>query len=95
MSCLSNPFSVPMTRVAMLIHCDNLGCSGYAIEIFFDVITEYRTYVMRELLAVLQEHNVVEGDVIYEYPFAIGSDIWWKSICHFQALGHLAADPPC
>ena len=64
-----------MARAAMLAHCDNLGFSGYVVETFFDVITEYCTDVMRELLGVLKEHNVVEGEVIYGFPLAIGSDI--------------------
>ena len=75
MSFLNNSFSVPMIRAAMLIYCDNFGFSGYAIEKNFDVITEHGTDVTRELLGVFQEHNVVEGEVIDGFPFAIGSDI--------------------
>ena len=70
-----------MLWAAMLIHGDNLCFSGYSIKEFFDVIAEDCTDVMRKLLGVLQEHNVVQGEVIDGFSFAIGSDIGWKSIC--------------
>ena len=79
--CLCNPFSVPMAWTTMLINCNYLGLSGDAVDTFLDIITEHRTNVMTKLLGVLKEHDVVEGKIVYGFPFVIGSNIGWESIC--------------
>ena len=66
---------------SVVVHCEYLGLSGDAVEKFLDVITDHRTDVMRKLLCVLKEHDVVEGKIVYGFPFVIGSNIGWESIC--------------
>ena len=77
----------------MLIHYHNLCFSGDAIEEFFDVVTDGRTTIVWELLLILQEHNMVQGQIVDRFPFAVGGNVGWKCIGVFKSYGHLVTDP--
>ena len=56
----SKPFGIAMTRTTMLIHGYYLYFGSYPVEAFFDVIADYCTNVIRELLCILEEHDVIK-----------------------------------
>ena len=53
-----------MSRVSMLVHGHYLCFDGDAVEELFNVITKCRADIMRELLCVLEEHHVIESEVV-------------------------------
>ena len=67
MSCVGNLFSVPMMWTSMLIHGDYLSFSCDAVEICFDVITQGRANVMKKLLCIFEEHDMVECEVVNRF----------------------------
>ena len=58
------PFGIAMSWAAMLIHGHNLCLDGDAVKELFNIITKGRADIMRELLCVLEEHHVIESEVV-------------------------------
>ena len=59
----------------MLVHGYYLCFGCYPIEKFFDVNADFRTYVIRELLCILEEYNVIKREIVIGFPFSIGSNV--------------------
>ena len=63
MTCFCDSLDITVTGVLMLIHCyDPCFCSD-SVKGFFDIVTECHTVVGRELLYILKEYNVVQGQI--------------------------------
>ena len=69
------PFGIAMTRTIMLVHGYYLCFGSYPVEEFFDVIADCRTYVIRKLLCILEEHDVIKREIVNIFPFSIGSNV--------------------
>ena len=63
-ACFCHPFGISLTRTAMLIHGHDLCFSGDSIKEFFYVVTDGCTTIVRELLLIFQEHNMVQGQIV-------------------------------
>ena len=61
MAYFGHPFGIPVRWTSVLVHDNNLRFRCDAVEEFFNIITECGANVIRVLLCVLQEHDVVEG----------------------------------
>ena len=61
MVCFCNPLSTSITGEAMLIHDYDFCFYCYTVKKNFNVATEYRTYVVGELLQIFQEHSSLTG----------------------------------
>lgn len=71
MSYFGKLIGIAMTRRAMLVHGEDLCLCGDAVEELFDIIADSRAGVMRELLCVFEEYDVVKFEVINGFPFAV------------------------
>ena len=91
-TCFRHPFGIAVTRTSMLIHCHDLCFSGDSIKELFDIVTDSRTKIVWELLLILQEHNMVQCQIVDGFPFAVGSNVGWKCIGVFKSYGHLITD---
>ena len=80
MTCFRHPFGISVTRTSMLIHYHDLCFSGDYIKEFFDVVTNGRTTMVWELLLILQEHNMVQGQIVNRFSFSVGGNVGWKGI---------------
>ena len=77
----------------MLIHDHNLRFDGDAIKKLFDIITEGRADSMRELLCVLEEHHVIESEVVDRFAFAVSIYVGWECVRELQSISHFVAYP--
>ena len=92
-SSFGKPLGIVMTRTTMLVH-DYYLCFGCdPIEEFFDIIADSRTDVIRELLCIIEEHDVIKCEIVIGFPFSIGGNIGRECICPFETVRHFVADP--
>ena len=70
-ACFCDQLGISITGTPMLIHCYDLCFCCDSVKEFFDIVTEYRTAVERELLYIPKEYNVVQGQIINRFAFAV------------------------
>ena len=77
----------------MLVHGYYLCFGCYPVEKIIDIIADSRTYVMRKLLCILEEHDGIKREVVNRFPFKICGNVGRECICLLETVRHDVADP--